>query len=469
MRIKALLLAITLATPSAWAELPSLGGGNSSQAQLEQEYQIGQAWVKLLRSNSQLLDSPVIESYLSALLWRLVPNSELQDRRLELVTIDRSEINAFAVPGGIIGVHAGLLAASRHEDELASVLAHELAHLSQRHFAQQQNVNERQAPLVLAGLLGAILLSGVNTNAGMAALHGTIGADRAAKLAYSRENELDADQTGMKTLTQSGFDPAAMPRMFALLQEANRFSGQELPEFLRTHPVTQARIADSTNRAQSLPRVQIQVADSVEYRIARAQAASLYLDSSPTQTGSSAATDQAPYLQFLSALKRRQLTTAAQLWQKLPSEIALHPWAQISRAELLVEQGNLTAANALLEELRDLYPDDYAVQRARAKFLADRGDYQQAIQLYRDLSRDHSQSTQIWYQLAELYGQNGDIAMLHRARIEFFSLRGEFDLALRQIEFARRDAAQDRFELGWIDNREAELKAARERMDQLLN
>ena len=150
-----IFLTLLLITLGARAELPSISSANSSALQMDQEYRLGQAWVRMVRGRANLYDDPVVESYLQGLLSRLAPVSELEDQRLTLELIDSAEVNAFAAPGGIIGINAGLMLAAQREDELASVIAHELAHLSQRHYAQQQAASERSKPLVLAGILVA--------------------------------------------------------------------------------------------------------------------------------------------------------------------------------------------------------------------------------------------------------------------------------------------------------------------------
>ncbi len=121
------------------------------------------------------------------------------------------------------------------------------------------------------------------------------------------------------------------------------------------------------------------------------------------------------------------------------------------------------------EELIALYPGDYAVRRAAAKLASDSGDLSRATQIYRDLIRDDPNNTQLWYNLAELYGLQQNLVQLHRARIEFFALRGEYDLALRQIEFARRDARRNEGQLGYLQQREGEIKELQKQMDKLLN
>lgn len=180
------------------------------------------AWAatgRILRAQAPLLDDPISYQYLEDLLWRLLPKSQVQDRRLELFLLDNPTFNAFAVPGGIIGIHSGLLLAAETEGELASVIAHELAHLSQRHYAQRLEEERRNRPLMLAGLLASILVAAADTQGGMAVLSSTMGANAQGQLAFSRRNEQEADRVGMQTLVEAGIDPHTMPQMFSRLQQ----------------------------------------------------------------------------------------------------------------------------------------------------------------------------------------------------------------------------------------------------------
>lgn len=442
------------------AELPSITSANTSALQMDEEYRLGQAWVRMVRGQAKLFDDPVVESYLQGLISRLAPVSELQDQRLTLVVIDSPEVNAFAAPGGIIGINAGLFLAAEREDELASVIAHELAHLSQRHYAQQQAASERSKPLVLAGILGGILLSSVSTDAGIAMMHGTVGASASSQLAFSRANETDADQAGMKTLVNAGFSATAMARMFTRLQEVHRFSGSEAPEFLRTHPVTQDRIANSSNRALSMPQPSV-YSDSTEFLIARARILSHLSDHSRTLEGSNE-----PLNAYLMAVKAEQDDRADSIWNTLNSALQQNPWLQLTRVQQL-ERSTPAAAQALKDELKELYPDDYAIQRAQVDWLLKQGQTADAIWILKTLVRDHADNPELWYQLAEASGVQADRIWIHRARVEYFILRGDYDLALRQLDFARKDARREPDQLEWITQREQEITALRDEVDAL--
>lgn len=250
-------------------QLPELGNASSAFVSQQQEHQLGRIWLRQLRAQANTIDDPIAKAYIEDLIYRLAPHSEVQDSRFEFVIIDQAELNAFAVPGGIIGINAGIFLYARDEDELAAVMAHELAHLSQRHFARQVENAERQAPVAIASLLASILLIATNNpDAGFAGLVTTQAASAQTQLAYSRDWEREADRTGMKTLAGSGMDPHAMPSMFQQMLAANRYN-ERPPEFLLTHPVTDTRVSDAANRAESFalkPRSKNFVFQTLQHR-----------------------------------------------------------------------------------------------------------------------------------------------------------------------------------------------------------
>ncbi|NND68538.1 MAG: M48 family metalloprotease, partial [Halioglobus sp.] len=237
----------------------------------EYEHQLGRAWLSVFRSRAPTVDDPLLFDYLENLIYTLVTHSQLEDRRIELVVVENPTINAFAVPGGVVGVHNGLLLWAQTEDELATVLAHEIAHLSQRHFSRGVEFQQRQQPLTLAAMLASfVLLATAGGDAGMAALSATQAAAQQSALRYSRGNEQEADRIGMQTLVAAGMDPHAAPAMFERMLKSTRYSGgKNVPEFLRSHPLSENRIADTRNRARQYPK-EIRP-QSLDYQLMRAR------------------------------------------------------------------------------------------------------------------------------------------------------------------------------------------------------
>src|SRR5690554_689520 len=193
-----LVLACLLAQPALADDLPSLGDSSSSIVSPEQEHQLGRAWLSLLRGQIRQLSDPLVKDYLERSVYRLAETSQLQDRRLEFVLLESPQLNAFAAPGGIIGVNGGLFIHAQTEAEFASVLAHELAHLSQRHFARGLEAQQRmQLPLMAAMLPGVIAAAAGAGDAAIAAIASGQAAAIQSQRSFSRQNEQEADRIGL--------------------------------------------------------------------------------------------------------------------------------------------------------------------------------------------------------------------------------------------------------------------------------
>ncbi|NVK44640.1 MAG: M48 family metallopeptidase [Oceanospirillaceae bacterium] len=442
--VLSLLLTLPAAAPAA-ENLPSLGDTTSGIISLQQEARLGDTWARILRGQARQLQDPIVYDYLQDLLWTLAANSQLNNADLELITLDNATLNAFAVPGGIIGVHGGLLLAAEAEDELASVLAHEIAHLSQRHFALQLAEERRNRPFMLAALLGSVLVAATTDGqAGAAALSSTLSASEMARLSFSRQNEQEADRIGMTTLTATDFDPGAMPRMFERLQRSMRFYGDRPPEFLLTHPVTQSRIADSLNRAAQLPKGS-RPHSSKDFQIARIRLQVHYADRPETliTTYESALQNgQDPANRYglaLAAAAAGQYEKALGALDALDSDWRDSLYVRLSRAEILQQAGRSSEALALAGKLERLYPGTFAVLKTYARLAQDAGQNARAIELYEKLREAYPYDTDILFNLAECYGLEHRILKVHETRIEYFLGTAQPDRAVQQIDFALRE------------------------------
>jgi len=460
------LLTLCLGLPSFASELPVIAN-NSSVISIEEEYQLGQTWARMLRGSAPEYGDPIVVNYLDNLLWKLAATSQLQDHRLQLVVLNNPTLNAFAVPGGIVGINAGLLLGAQDEEELASVVAHELAHLSQRHYAQQLEAQLKNTPLMLAGILASILVASADSEAGMAGLSSTMAANQQARLAFSRRNEQEADRIGMLNLVESGYDPYAMPRMFSRIQRSSRFLGQKPPEFLLTHPVTESRIADAENRAQQLPTPPFNPRsydfDLVKTRIKTNF--SEHPDQLLKQYRESA--DSNPVSRYGMALalqKKLKFKEAMAALNELPDSFKSHLYIKLSWAELLLAAKQNKQARTYLKELYQLYPDSYPATLFYAQALRADNAPAEAVKLYEELTKSQPNNSFIWYELAETYGLAGNTLGVHEARIEYFLHIGATDKALQQIDFALREKGLSEIEIARLEQRRVEAQQIREQI-----
>ena len=234
--LAAIVGATCLASAStAQVRLPDFGDAAEEELSPAEERVLGEAFMRAVRARLTLVDDPLVEQYVRSLGYRLVASSDRRDLAFTFFVVEDSSLNAFAAPGGFIGVNSGLIAATRSESEFASVLAHEIAHVTQRHIARAIQHGSRSNLPVLAGILAAVIVGTQNVEAGQATAAAVIGSSAQRQINFTRHNEMEADRVGIRMLADAGFDPREMADVFEKLQNAARYS-QRPPEYLSTHP-----------------------------------------------------------------------------------------------------------------------------------------------------------------------------------------------------------------------------------------
>lgn len=248
------LLLIPILVFAGNSDLPDFGDSAGSIVSPEFERRLGKLFLNQVRHFEKVVDDPEIESYIQSIGYQLASHSDDTDQPFTFFVVDNPAINAFAGPGGVIGINSGVILNSENESELAAVLAHEIAHVTQRHLARAFEQQKLLSAPTAIGMVGAILVAVVNPQAGAAALAGISGIGTQSQINFTRANEEEADRIGMQTLVRADFNPRSMPAFFETLQRLSRFSQSAAPEFLRTHPLTTSRISDSIARAESYPK-----------------------------------------------------------------------------------------------------------------------------------------------------------------------------------------------------------------------
>ena len=249
-------------TPPSTVRLPSLGESASDEFNLSQEKRIGEQVMREIRRDPAYLDDPELLDYAQSLWWPLVQaarrngNIGGDTERLfpyELFLVRDRSVNAFALPGGYVGLHLGLLAITSTPDELASVLGHELSHVTQRHIARSIAASSRASTLSLAAMLLGLLVASrtSSADAAQAAIAGGQAAMVQAQLNFSRDMEREADRSGLALMTDAGFAPAGMPAMFDKLDAASRLNDRGGFPYLRSHPLTIDRIGEARQNVQA--------------------------------------------------------------------------------------------------------------------------------------------------------------------------------------------------------------------------
>ncbi|MBU2875309.1 M48 family metalloprotease [Marinobacter salexigens] len=427
------------------ANLPNIGGTGGGLISGQKESDIGQQVMVSIRRSAPRITDPLVYDYLSAIIYRLVPSAPLENRDITLTLIDSPTLNAFAVPGGIVGINGGLFLNAATEQQFASVLAHELAHLSQRHFARRLEQQENSAPLTLAGMIAGIVLSAVTqSDIGIAAIAGTQALAIQNMLAYSRSHEQEADRVGLDILATAGMDPRGMPEMFEIMMRQNRLQGNNLPEYLSTHPLTQSRVADTRNRAEQYPEKTIR--DGQEYHLIRSRlqvhyAASPeiavdifegYLNKPDAQSN-----EAIRYGLAFAYLNNKQLEQATDIISELlasnPGRITL----QVTLAEIRIQQNKLDDARSILKDALSRNPGNYPITSTLADVEIAAGNGTQAAEYLNQLTRRMPQQEYLWLRLAEAEGMARNIVGVHRARAEYDALMGDLESAQRQLRQAQ--------------------------------
>jgi len=450
-------------------DLPELGDASSAVVSPQQERALGQTWLRMYRSQVATFSDPQLYTYLDELLSTLAQHSQLKDRHLELILVKNASMNAFAVPGGVVGVHTGLFNFAENEAELASVLSHELAHLSQRHFARSVEKQQQNSIPTMMAMLGSLVLAATaGGDAGLAALTATQAAALDSKLRFSRKNEQEADRIGMLTMADAQLDPNAMAGMFERMLRATRYSRRP-PEFLLTHPVTESRIADSRNRAVKYPMRQYP--EALDYHLMRARALMVH-ETTPQQAvarfdseleGDTLNYDASRYGLVLALTASDQLERAQEallpLLQNSPDKIAY----VIAQADIEAADENYTAALSRLKQQLAKQPENHALNLRYAELLMKSGNYPLSEEILEAHAKRRPKNDYVWYLLAEVHGLAGNILSVHTARAEYFILNGVYDKAQTQLNNALKLAKGNYHKTALLEERVKDIHNMREK------
>jgi predicted Zn-dependent protease len=470
----ALVLSGVTAQSTEGLKIPNLGESSTSLFSADYEYNLGQWWLKSFRRQAPTLNDPLLYSYLESLVFDLVTYSDLQDRRLEFIIVDNPTINAFAVPGGVIGVHTGLFNYAQTEDEFATVMSHEIAHLSQRHFSRSVELAQSQSSINIAGLLAGILLAATaGTDAGLAAMTATQAALQDEQLRYSRANEAEADRVGLRILYDAGMDPYAAPAMFERMLASTRYSSaNRMPEFMRTHPLSEKRIADTRNRARQYPKRIRPV--SLDYQLMRARVA-VSLADTPEEAvaqfkdeleGNPRSREAAIYGLVLALTKAGRSAEAALALDGIWSDSEQRIEYIIADAEIALASGRPELAAKKLQTRLQLSPGNHPLTMSYAHALQQSQQSHLAEEVLIDQSRIKANDPGLWYLLAEVQGLSGNIIGLHQSRAEYFILVGNLDAAQRQLVYALKLVGNDFTVSAQINDRIGQIIDMRTELDR---
>lgn len=427
--------------------LPELGESATQFLNSQQEEDIGKRFLQELLRQENYLDDPFLRSYLNGLGRSIGESASLRGQQLHFNLLEENQLNAFAVPGGYITFNSGLILTTETESELASVVGHEIAHLSQRHLPRLIAKQQSQQLPTTAAILASILIGGQAGIAGVTMAQANLLSNQ---LSYSRDFEREADAIGMNLMVDSGFDPKAMASFFDKLQRFNLVSSKDVPEFLRTHPLSYTRVAEAESRQTSLPSVESK--SSLDYLLARNRIQALYAGrpedaiktlgqdrEEPLNANNPLRVDAIDYGLALAMGRLRRYDEAlgliSNVAQKHPDNAAI----AVAHAEILTRSGDPGAAAALLDEIAERHPTLIWIGYPQIETLLENDDAADAKKVARRHLRHHPDEFRLYRKLSEANVKLGKLAEAHQADAEYLAATGRYKEAVSALRLALRE------------------------------
>jgi predicted Zn-dependent protease len=423
--------------------LPEMGDPSGTILSVAEDQALGQEFMRNVRRGLTIIEDPEINGYINGLGYRLLTGAEIGQTQFTFFVVDAPQINAFAGPGGYIGIHSDLILAAETEGELAAVMAHEIAHVTQHHlaraFQKASSVNLQTA----AAIIAAIILGGQNPQLGQAAIAASTAGSIQQQLNFTREHEKEADWVGIGILANAGYDPRDMPGFFEKLQQSLRYMESTTPELLRTHPVTANRIADSRGRAEQFP-LKGDVA-SPNFSTIKAKLR-VMTDKSPKERLKTLE-QQMLGVKNDSELRYEYALTLLETGATDQARLALQPLLKENKVEIAyisasaqidLRAGQAAQAKKTLEQALQLFPGHPTLITLLAKTELELKQPAAAEQLIRTLIQDQNQLLipSYYHLLAQSQDQSGNSADAHISLAEYYYLIGQTRTAIEQLEIA---------------------------------
>ena len=465
MRFRLFLVLVLLVVPRALAEgLPELGDVAQAGFTPLQERRLGESIMREIRADRSFYDDAEATDYINALGNRLASRSTDARQDFEFFLIRDPQINAFALPGGFIGVHTGLILSAQSESELASVLAHEISHVTQRHIARMIAQQKQSTVMSVAALAAAMLLSRVNSQAAeAAAAFGTASAIQ-GQLNFTRANEQEADRVGLQVLERAGFDPRGMVNFFERLQRATRFYETGAPSYLRTHPVTFERIAEIQNRIQGVSYRQ--VPDSIEFQLIRAklkaqldapdEAVAFFENSLADRKFLSEAASR--YGLAASLMRLKNYARARKELDAVRKAVPVSPIVETLSCELIQASAGAQSAVACYRDALRTYPSYRALTYAHANALIQAGQPAVALKQVEERLQLITDDYRLYLLQARCYAALNKPLAQSRAQAEAYVRMGNVSAAVEQLQIGLKSGDGDFYQLSSAESRMRELR-----------
>jgi predicted Zn-dependent protease len=449
--------------------LPDMGNSAGTILSEKEEKEYGNALIRQMRAYEVLVEDPQISAYFQNMGFRLVAQSDRPEKPFHFVVLDEPNVNAFAAPGGVIALHSGLILAAEDEHEVAGVLAHEVAHITQLHLYRAFESSQRMSIPIALAMLGLILASGGGGDAITGALMSGSALNAQMQINFTRANEYEADRIGMTTLYRAGFDPHGMAGFFSKLGRLTRPNGEGPPEFLRTHPVTVNRIAEAENRAANLPP--IEEVDELDFLLIQARVRALLTDKPAeaiiyfkNEQGKGPTGDHLTALKYglAIALQRRgEIDPALDLLEELASMDPGKLTYQLQLADLDLERKNYEPALDRMGALYHSFPGNHAIAMQYAEALLAEENLQRAETasiILRQQILFREEEPELYALYAKSANASGDKVRSTEAIAESYFQRGGLPEAIEQLERLIKEEDLDYYQSARIEARLLELR-----------
>jgi len=477
--IAVLITAISLSSiaQTDLVHLPELGNSASEVLSSAEEREYAASLVRQMRAYELLVEDPLINGFFSNMGYNLVSSSDKPGATFTFVILDQSVINAFAAPGGIVALHSGLILLAETQDEVAGVLSHEIAHVTQLHMYRAFEKGKTMNILSMLVMMGLILAAQGNGEAITGAVMGAQAAAQQAQINFTRHNEIEADRIGIRTLVASGYDPQGMPDFFEKMGHSSRANGEGPPEFLRTHPVSVNRIAETKSRIQNLPPIEAD--EGRQFYIVQARLRALlekdpnklikHFETELVKEKTEAQQNGLRYGLAIAFQKNAEYDKAesllGNLLEKAPSNLAF----QLQLANLNIKRGRQQQALDTLSELYQIFPGNKAIALEYGNALLFDNDPVQAetasVVLRQQLVSQKDDPT-LYALYARAANLAGDEIRSTEAIAESYYQRGGVEEAISQLDGLLKQSDLDYYQRARVSARLTELRIEAGETDQ---
>lgn len=465
MKVIFAILFCMLIFPAASAnELPDLGDVSATVLSPLQEQAIANQIMRDVMRSNQVVSDPEINDYVQNLGYRLAANGPDKRQQFNFFVVQDNTINAFAMPGGVVGVHTGLILAANNESELAGVIGHEIGHVVQRHLARMLAQQKQDTILNIASLGLALLAARSNPQLGSGAMAAASAGAVQKQLDYTREHEREADRVGLQILDNAGFDTRGMPDFFNTMLKSSRFVDGSAPSFLRTHPLTTERISDVKNRVESMPYRQVQ--DSQEFQYVRAklraaygsaaQAVTYFQETLRERRYTNEAAEQ--YGLGLALLRANNPADAQKQVEWLRKNATRHPYVETLAAKILVAQRNAEEAGKQYAQALNQFPNHRALSYGYAEHFLAMGQPDKALKLISEKQPAYPDDPYFYELKSQAYTAQGKNLLRHQAQGEAYFRRYNLQSALEQMDLAAKANDGDFYQQSIVEARLNQFK-----------